>query len=56
MPLRHTSQLWKLEEDPGEAQGLVNAQLPEAEDEDEVSSPPYLCSSSSSSPLSLIHI
>ncbi|XP_038444778.1 LOW QUALITY PROTEIN: melanoma-associated antigen 8-like [Canis lupus familiaris] len=50
MPLRHTSQLWKLEEDPGEAQGLVNAQLPEAEDEDEVSSPPYLCSSSSSSP------
>eukprot|EP00071_Canis_lupus_P016357 XP_005641977.1 melanoma-associated antigen 8-like [Canis lupus familiaris] len=52
MPLRHTSQLWKLEEDPGEAQGLVNAQLPEAEDEDEVSSPPYLCSSSSSSPSS----
>ncbi|CAK7312848.1 Melanoma-associated antigen 8 [Vulpes lagopus] len=54
MPLRNTSQLWKLEEDPGEAQGLVSAQLPEAEDEDEDSSSPYpyLCSSSSSSPSS----
>lgn len=48
MPLGQKSELWKLEEDPGEAQGLVNAQLSGAEEEG-VQSPSSSSSSSFSS-------
>ncbi|XP_035581621.1 LOW QUALITY PROTEIN: melanoma-associated antigen 9-like [Zalophus californianus] len=48
MPLGQRSELWKVEEDPGEAQGLVEAQLSGA-GEEEPPSPPSSSSSSSSS-------
>nr|XP_012420220.1 PREDICTED: melanoma-associated antigen 9 [Odobenus rosmarus divergens] len=51
MPLGQRSALWKVEEDPGEAQGLVEAQ-PSRAGEEEPPSPLSSSSSSSSSPSS----
>nr|XP_035929591.1 melanoma-associated antigen 8-like [Halichoerus grypus] len=48
MPLGQTSELWKLEEDPGPAQGLVDAQLSGA-GEEEAPCPPLSFSTSASS-------
>nr|XP_012422201.1 PREDICTED: melanoma-associated antigen 9-like [Odobenus rosmarus divergens] len=53
MPLGQRSELWKVEEDPGEAQGLVEAQLSRA-GEEEPPSPPSSSPSSSCSVLFLI--